>query len=268
MDSICRFLPPKEVAAGIKTVHFVYEAEFLVQKQPFLRPIYYIHLVTAGTATLHVGDREFELKEGTVFFFFPAMPCTISADENFRYAYISFMGQGVPPLLKRLGIEPTRPTYQGFSHLIELWMSSIVRITQVNANILTESVLLHTLSYISRSTHHSESNKNSENLLPMIVDYVDTHYRDNSITLRSVADMFSYTEKYLSRFFKTKMGFGFNEYLNELRLQYARQLISQGVTSVADIALQCGFSDPLYFSKFFKKKTDCSPREYIRRENG
>lgn len=268
MESICRFLPPKDEAGAIKAIHFVYETEFSVQKQPFIRPIYNLNLVTAGTGTMCVGEDSFELKEGTLFFFFPAVPYTITADTEFRYAYISFMGQGVSPLLEKLGIDFRRPVFQDFSHLIELWMSSIVRITQVNANILTESVLLYTLSYISRSTNHAEANKNSENLLPMIVDYVDTHYRESSITLRSVAGMFSYTEKYLSRFFKMKMGLGFNEYLNELRLQYARQLINEGVTSISEIAQRCGFSDPLYFSKFFKKKTDVSPREYIRRENG
>ena len=267
MESICRFLPPKDVTHDVKTVHFVYETEFSTQSQPFIRPIYYLHLVTAGTGVMHVGDNLFELKEGTLFFFFPAVPYTITADEDFRYIYISFMGQGVSPLFEKLGIVLNHPVFQGFSHLIDLWMSSIVRVTQINANILTESVLLHTLSYISRSTNCVENNKNSENLLPMIVDYVDTHYRENSITLRSVADMFSYTEKYLSRFFKTRMGIGFNEYVNELRLQYARQLISEGLVTVSKIAQHCGFGDPLYFSKVFKKKTGMSPREYIRNEH-
>ncbi len=266
MESICRFLPPKDVAHDVKAVHFVYETEFSIQQQPFIRPIYYLHLVTAGGGTMHVGDHSFELKEGSLFFFFPAVPCTITADNDFRYAYISFMGSGVPPLLENLGIDMTCPVFQGFSHLIELWMSSIVRVTQLNANILTESVLLHTLSYMSRDVDRSEANKNSENLLPVIVDYVDTHYRESTLTLRSVANMFSYTEKYLSRFFKAKMGMGFNEYVNALRLQTARQMIADGAASVSEIATSCGFNDSLYFSKFFKKRTGYSPREYIKHE--
>jgi YesN/AraC family two-component response regulator len=101
-----------------------------------------------------------------------------------------------------------------------------------------------------------------------MVDYVNTHYRENNVTLRTVADIFSYTEKYLSHFFKNKMGVGFNEYLGELRLKYAYKLMADGVHSVSEIALKCGFSDPLYFSKFFKKKTGLAPTEYMLTLNG
>lgn len=262
MDSICRFLPPKSVAGSIKTVHFVYETDFVSMKQPFIRPIYYLHLVTSGEAVLKFSGKELPLKEGTLFFFFSGVPYEIEGDENFRYTYISFMGVNMPEFLSGLGITLENSVFQGYSHLTELWLSSIIRVNSVNANILTESVLLNTLSYISDKTENSDANKNSENLLSVIVDYVDTHYREKDITLRSVADIFSYTEKYLSHFFKSKMGIGFNEYVNNLRLQYALNLVNSGGLSVSEVALKCGFSDPLYFSKVFKKKTGKAPSEY------
>lgn len=264
METICRFLPPKELAGNIKTVYFVYEADFATLKQPFFRPIHYVHLVTSGKATLRFGGNTYPLAAGSLFFFFPAVPYEIDGDKDFRFAYISFMGAGAAALLDSLGITYDRAVFDGFSHLIELWLSSIVRINQTNANLLTESVLLNTLSYISKDNTRSENNKNSENLFCVLVDYVDTHYRESGLTLRSVADIFSYTEKYLSHFFKSKMGVGFNEYLNNLRLQHARALIQNGQTSVSTVAAECGFSDPLYFSKAFKKNTGFSPREYMR----
>lgn len=146
----------------------------------------------------------------------------------------------------------------------ELWLSSIVRVNNVNANILTESVLLNTLSYITKNKEKTEPNKNSENLLSVIVDYVDTHYREKELSLKKVAKIFAYTEKYLSHFFKSKMGTGFNEYVNNLRLQNALELVEKDVCSVTEIALKCGFSDPLYFSRCFKRKMGKSPTEYIK----
>ncbi len=265
MDSICRFLPPKSVFGNIKTVHFVYETEFLLMKQPFLRPIYYLHLVTSGEAILKFSGNEYPLKEGTLFFFFSGVPYEIEGDETFRYTYISFMGTGIPEFLAELGITIKNSVFQGFSQLKELWLGSIIRVNSINANVLTESVLLNTLSYIAQNTEKAEQNKNSENLLNVIVDYVDTHFHQKDITLRKVADIFSYTEKYLSHFFKSKMGIGFNEYVNKLRLQYALDLIEKGADSVTEIALKCGFADPLYFSKFFKKNMGKSPTEYIKK---
>ena len=263
MDSICRFLPPKSASGNIKAVHFVYETEFLLMKQPFIRPIYYLHLVTSGEAVLKYLGKKFPLKVGTLFFFFSGIPYEIEDDENLRYAYISFMGPTVPEFLDEIGITVDNSVFYGFSHLIELWLSSIVRVNNVNANILTESVLLNTLSYISKGKEKSEI-KNSENLLSVIVDYVDTHYREKELSLKNVARIFAYTEKYLSHFFKSKMGIGFNEYVNKLRLQYAFELIENGSSSVTEIALQCGFSDPLYFSKVFKKRNNKAPTEYIK----
>ena len=264
MDSICRFLPPKSVASGIKTVHFVYETDFPSMKQPFIRSIYYLHLVTSGEAVLKYSNQEYPLKEGSLFFFFAGVPYEIEGDENFRYTYISFMGASVPEFLSELGITIDNSVFHGYLHLKELWLSSIIRINSVNANVLTESVLLNTLSYVAKNKEKSEINKNSENLFSVIVDYVDTHYYEKDITLRNVANMFSYTEKYLSHFFKSKMGIGFNEYVNNLRLQCALNLIDKGMRSISEIALKSGFSDPLYFSKCFKKKTGKSPSEYIK----
>ena len=74
MDSICRFLPLKSVSGNIKMVHFVYETEFLLMKQPFIEPIYYLHLVTSGNAVLKFSGKQYPLKEGTLFFFFSGVP--------------------------------------------------------------------------------------------------------------------------------------------------------------------------------------------------
>ena len=60
------------------------------------------------------------------------------------------------------------------------------------------------------------------------------------------------------------MNIGFSKYLNQLRIKHAYDLISQNMTSVSEIAYNCGFSDSLYFSKVFKKITGISPTEYIK----
>ena len=266
-DSICRFLPPKSYTGNIKTVHFVYETDFKSMLQPFIKPIYYLHLVTSGEAVIRFADRQVNLSEGSLFFFFPAVPYEIDGSEDFRYVYISFMGAGVAPLLDSLEISLDRSVLNDFGFITEHWLSAISRINNVNANVLTESVLLYTLSFIPKQSEKSAPNKNSENLFDMIVDYVDTHFRDKQITLRAVADIFSYTEKYLSHFFKTRMNTGFNEYLNSLRIQYAHRLIGEGFSSVSDIADLCGFADPLYFSKVFKKKVGYAPSKYIEMQN-
>lgn len=257
-------MPAKNYTGNLKIIHYVYETEFHTLRQPFIRPVYYMYLVTEGTGIMRMCEEEYSLKTGTLFFSFPGCPYEIEASEDFAYIYISFMGSCVATIFENLEIHLKNPVYYGFEHLIDFWQSSVQRINQINANILTESVLLYTLSFINNKEENVELKKNSENLFDMIVDYVDNHYKEADLSLKKIADIFPYTEKYLSHLFKKNMNVGFNSYLNNLRIQYAHELIANHVDSVSRIAEMCGYGDSLYFSKVFKKSVGVTPSQYIK----
>ena len=265
-NSICNFMPAKKNAGNIKTVHFVYEADFHTLKQPFLRPIYYVNLVTSGSGTMKIYNHTYQLTRGTLFFLFPAVPCSIEADGDFKYLYISFMGSYARTLLEELNVSLSSPVFSEFGHMIDFWMSSITHVNSKNANILSEGVLLCTLSYLTNNVFE-EQKKRPEHRFDMLLDYVNTNYRDPDLSLKKIAGIFYYTEKYISHLFKKKMNIGFNQYLNDLRIQYAYELFATGVQSVSEIAVLCGYSDPLYFSKVFKKSAGLSPTEYMKQKN-
>ncbi|MBR2339927.1 MAG: helix-turn-helix transcriptional regulator [Clostridia bacterium] len=266
-DSICNFLPEKEYSGNIKTVLFVYETEFKKLSQPFFHPIHYVHIVTSGSAVMKIYGREYELNRGCVFFSFPAVPFEIDATEDFRYMYISFMGSAIPVLLDKFGVDLSHCVYPDRQELIDLWMSSVSRITQTNASALSEAVLLYTLSFLNSSYADASRMDNGDTVFNMIMDYIDGNFCDPNISLMQISKIFSYTVKYLSFLFKKKKGVGFSMYLKNLRIQQAHKLISEGIKSVAEISFSCGFRDPMYFSKVFKKINGCSPSEYIEKRN-
>ena len=75
---------------------------------------------------------------------------------------------------------------------------------------------------------------------------------------------FSYD--YLRKLFQKEMGVTPHHYLSGRRLQASAELLAgQSTSNVADIARQCGFREPLYFSKMFKKKYGVAPSYYQRR---
>jgi transcriptional regulator, AraC family len=57
---------------------------------------------------------------------------------------------------------------------------------------------------------------------------------------------------------------GFNEYLTQVRLEHARQLLKGYDLKIKDIAAICGFMDSNYFCRLFRKHTERSPSEYRR----
>ena len=263
-ESICRFIPVKRQDESINTLNFVYETEFSKIRKPFLRSAYMLHIVTSGKAVLKMGEREFGLKKGDVFLAFAAVPYEIVSDVDFCYMYITFIGMRVRGLFEELGISVASPVYSELGHLLPFWENAIKMTVPANANILAESVLLYTLSHMCREEGEKDAPEESFSAAGEIKAYVDTHYTDQNLNLKSLAQRFSYSEKYLSAMFVRDVGAAFSVYLRDLRIQRACQLMDEGVTAVAEIAAMSGFKDPLYFSKVFKKQMNRSPSEHMK----
>ena len=265
--SICKFIPTKQYNGNLKTVNFVFESKFHSLRQPFYYPINYVFLVLSGTGILTLNQKKFSLCKGCLFFSFPQYFHEIEASDDFTYIYISFMGESVQGIFSELEITPQNPVYCNFEHLIDFWMSSINRLTNKNSNLLTEAVLLYTLSFINTQNDSVEIKKENENKLELITYYIDNHYTDVDISLKKIGDIFYYTPKYLSALFSKNMNVTFSHYINRLRVQNACKLIDGGITDISTLASSCGYTDPSYFSKVFKSLTGFSPKTYIKRVN-
>jgi len=263
-ESICRFIPVKRADEGINTLNFVYEADSSAIKRPFLRSAYMLHIVTSGSAVLEMGNEKYPLKKGDIFLAFAAVPYEITRDEDLSYMYITFIGMRVRSLFEELGISRSRPVYSGLGHLLPFWENALAMLVPANANILAESVLLFTLSHMCSSPR--EKNQPEESFSPAgdIKAFVDSHYTDPELSLKVLSQKFSYSEKYISAMFKKHVGTAFSDYLRDLRIQRACQLMDEGVTVMSEVAAMSGFKDPLYFSKVFKAKMDRSPSGHMK----
>ena len=262
MSSICRFIPAKNDNGTLKTVHFVYETEHTRLHWPQVQPIYYLFLVARGTGTLTLPEYEAHPIEAGSLFLIPAgVRYRIEGSEELSYCYISFMGTRATELVAELQITMKAPGFRGFEGLIPLWKQSIQRLNLQNANLLTESVLLYTLSYLAENQSTDTAEK-GDTVFQSIVAYLDNNYCDPTVNLKKVADIFGYTDKYLSHLFKSKMKMNWTAYLNHLRIQHAIELLERGYSNIAELSSICGYTDPLYFSKVFKKTTGKTPHHY------
>lgn len=98
-----------------------------------------------------------------------------------------------------------------------------------------------------------------------ILDYIDTHYKEN-VTLQSLADHFSVSKEHMSRVFKTYMATTFKKYLTSIRIHHAYQDLIGSDLSIVQIALENGFSDARAFTSAFKSYYNDTPQKY-RKEN-
>ncbi|ACL70738.1 response regulator transcription factor [Halothermothrix orenii] len=87
----------------------------------------------------------------------------------------------------------------------------------------------------------------------------------SGLTLNQLAEEFNLSNSSLSQLFRKYTGKNFSEYLDDIRINKARELLKTTGKKVYEIADEIGFDDPYYFSSWFKKRTGVSPTTY--REN-
>lgn len=61
---------------------------------------------------------------------------------------------------------------------------------------------------------------------------------------------------------KQALGITPNNYIQNCRIEKAAQMLKSGNDNVSNVAYNCGFADPKYFSRCFKKAKGCTPTEY------
>jgi len=91
--------------------------------------------------------------------------------------------------------------------------------------------------------------------------YISEHYAEN-ITLRDAAQMAHMERTYFSKRFKELTGFGFLEYLTQVRLREAQRLLLETDMSIGAVSELCGFSGSNYFGDVFSRWKGMSPSQY------
>ena len=266
MENICRFVSSFETTDTVNTLHFVYENHPVSNEKFVIQAAFMLYLVAAGEGRCVTPAGACALAPGDIFFTLAARPFRIEHGGDLRYLYISFVGLRAQKLLDRLGVGPERFHFPGFSYLLPLWEEAVAAEDRACDDLRSEGVLLYTLSCLG-ARRAAEEPPRSEGLAARMKKYLDDHYADSSLGAAALGTEFQYNPKYCAAVFKKHMGMGVNGYLRMIRIQHACNYMKGGITQVADVARLCGFEDPLYFSRVFRRATGAPPSTYIKEEN-
>ncbi len=112
------------------------------------------------------------------------------------------------------------------------------------------------------STVYSSSAKSFKILKPAL-EYINERYAAENIRMSDLASLCGISEPYLRRLFHKVYLVSPAVYIRNLRIEYAKELLSLGGCSVTDAAILSGFNDVSYFSREFKKTMGISPKDYL-----
>lgn len=92
--------------------------------------------------------------------------------------------------------------------------------------------------------------------------YIDRHYAHPNISLSQVANYVNRSPSHFSTIFSQEAGVTFRDYLTQIRIEKAKELLSTTMLRSSEISYKIGYKDPHYFSSVFKKNTGLSPKEF------
>jgi len=137
----------------------------------------------------------------------------------------------------------------GFDSVLEL-MAILHRLSQSEG--------MRTLSSVGFDDAHAQSNSRR---IVKVFEYMNDHY-NQPITLADMAAYANMHEASFSRFVKKSTGKTFIDSLNEIRLGHATRLLIDTNQTIAEIAYGCGFNNISNFNRIFKRKKNCTPKEF------
>ncbi|MFC0560329.1 AraC family transcriptional regulator [Halalkalibacter alkalisediminis] len=243
---------------------------------------YEIFYLLEGERTYLINNKEYKAQKGDLVIINPHdSHHTTSTDvPNFERIVIYFKPEFILPQCEELA-DTLFPLAQG-SQLLRFPLKDQQAIDQIIREILAEcsqqesgyepcvkSTLTLLLVRIYRLLNQADQDI-QDHTHPMfdkiqeITSYIKRHYHDD-IKLEDIAKNFYISSSYLSRTFKKVTGFGFREYLMEIRLNEAKKRLRETQEKTLTIAEQVGFSNASHFNMAFKKLVGVTPIQYRKK---
>ncbi len=136
-----------------------------------------------------------------------------------------------------------------------------------------EFMEIHELSLLKEKTKEQlqdiicivkeKQNVSSRYFVNEAIKYMKNNFSEE-LSLEMIAGKFFLNQTYFSRLFKQYTGSTFTDYLIELRMERAKEYLSQGKYKVYEVSQMVGYRSEKYFFRIFKQYTGCSPTEYFR----
>lgn len=213
---------------------------------------YMVHYIFDGCGYVHIGGQTHKLRAGDAFFVRPGESVAYHADRDdpWHYAWIGFVGEDAARFAEQV------------DHIFSLPSQVFSPLLQMEKYKGAEDFLLCSILY--RMLAELLSKKSGQmSYAEQAAHYMQNHFAQ-AISISHLAEEMRITPRYLSSLFKKEFGKTPQDFLQEVRLEHAKGLLSIG-RSVSDAAFASGYSDAFVFSRAFKKRYGVSPKYYFQR---
>lgn len=232
---------------------------------------YLFFIVKSGAGTLEYDGNVYKLKKGDCVFIDCRRSYSHRTSENLWHLnWAHFYGSNMSQIYEKYTERGGRPCFHPKNlQDYEILLQSIYEIADSNdyvKDMLIYEKIISLLTLLMKESWHPELSKlkpasaKKQNLLE-VKDYIDMNYKEK-ITLDDLSKKFFINKFYLTRIFKEQFGISVNNYIIQIRITHAKQLLRFSNLSIEAIGSECGMNDPNYFSRMFKQIEGMSPGEF------
>ena len=221
-----------------------------------------IALILDGSAQYRMHKKTFTVHKGDVLFFRQDAQYTakVTSKEQWEHIAIAFRTSGdmdaFPPdgIIK---VSHGNRFEELFRQAYKVW-SQCAFGYKIQAKAIIHQILF---SLMQENVSHLIGSDTALQALKVASDYVEQNYRDK-ITVEELADLSGYSPSHFARVFSKVYDTSPIQYVNQIRIMHAKNLLRTGQYTMAQIAQECGFSNVYYFSRCFKQITGTTPAKW------
>jgi AraC-like DNA-binding protein len=231
-------------------------------------PNHILILLTSGSITYDVENQRFHLHKGDLLYVPQGIvrSATNHTDSTHEMYVAHFLYEGTGeglPLLQQGAVQYIKLFQfeymkQRFSLLTQHWLRK-----QLYTDTFCHSILLEMLAIVNEETDSNVNMNRSYSLVSQLQNHITMHYR-HAITMEELASLVQRTPNYVSRLFKEATGKSVTEYIQQVRILAACDLLTNSQMNVGEVSDFLGFCEQSYFNKVFKRLTGTLPSTYMK----
>ena len=232
-----------------------------------------LHYVLEGRTTLRLGQREIPAREGNL---------VVVNSNELHAGYCDGTHMRVLVIIFDMGdfykeLADKNVIFQSLverDETIDAIMSAIQKEyseQRIGYRLICKGELLHLIVHLAReyaaevlTERESDSRKRRLERLNTVLDYIQSNYT-KQISNRELADIIHLSEDRFNHLFKESRGMPPLQYMNEVRMKKAMNLLKRKEGTVVEIADSVGFTDYNHFGRQFRRYYGCAPSEILKK---
>lgn len=227
---------------------------------------------TDGRGRTTICNQEYAIEAGDLILHNPNIPHHESSDSDWplEFFFVGIADFQISGLSANMLIDdqccPVQKTGQ-YKEQFETFFEELIKETvyrKIHYQHISEAICSCILALVIRIMDREEPAQATA-LSPhsiRIKEYIDNNFTSSSLNLSQLSSAVYISQTYVSHIFKAELGVSPIQYLINKRIAFAKQLLTTGQMPVAQIAMECGYDDPVYFTQVFKRITGYSPKSY------